>query len=352
VRAACAAACVVVLAAVPVAAAEETAEQEAEACLGCHAEKGFSAELPDGTTIRLTVDREELARSVHGQALRCTDCHTGMGELPHPERSVKSAAEFHASFRDACKSCHFDKYALSVDGVHSRQLAQGNEMAPVCVDCHGAHGVTPAGSPRTRISETCAVCHSDVAETYLASVHGKALAENNPDVPVCTDCHHAHDISDPRVASWIVKTPELCARCHTDTAKMARYGLSTNVVQTYLSDFHGVTASTTRARASQAVGGARVTALCIDCHGVHDIMKTDAQASPVLRANLAKTCRKCHASASDSFPDAWLSHYEPSWDKAPAVYAVKLFYMVFIPFIIGGLVLQVLLHVWRVVVNR
>jgi hypothetical protein len=34
------------------------------------------------------------------------------------------------------------------------------------------------------------------------------------------------------------------------------------------------------------------------------------------------------------------------------VYAVTLAYKFLIPFMIGGLVLQVLLHLWRVVVNR
>jgi len=34
------------------------------------------------------------------------------------------------------------------------------------------------------------------------------------------------------------------------------------------------------------------------------------------------------------------------------VYYVKLFYQIFIPFVILGLLLQILLHVWRVVVNR
>jgi predicted CXXCH cytochrome family protein len=334
------------------AVAEDSPEQEVEFCLGCHGERDFKTVLSGGDTIALHVDAKAIAASVHGKGLRCTDCHAGMGEIPHPERKVKDAAEFHAGFRDACKPCHFDKYALSLDGVHSKQLAKGNDMAPGCIDCHGAHDVAPAGKPRTRISNTCAACHPDVAETYIKSVHGKALVEDNPDVPVCIDCHHAHDISDPRVTSWIVKTPELCARCHTDAAKMRTYGLSTNVVQSYLADFHGVTARTSRARTSEAMGGARVTALCIDCHGVHDITKTGASNSPVLRANLVKTCRKCHPTASDNFPDAWLSHYEPSWDRAPMVYAVKLFYVIFIPFIIGGLILQVLLHLWRVVVNR
>jgi predicted CXXCH cytochrome family protein len=339
------------LAAAPV-LAQDTAEQEAELCLGCHGEKDFSVELPSKQQVSLFVDAKTLESSVHGKGPRCTDCHAGMGEVPHPELAAKDKAEFHDGFRDACKSCHFDKYALSLDGVHAKQLAKGNAAAPACVDCHGAHDVQKASEPRTRISDTCAACHPDLAETYRGSVHGKALAAGNADVPVCIDCHRAHDISDPRVTSWIVKTPELCARCHTDAAKMSKYGLSTNVVQSYLADFHGVTASTSRARTSDAISDTKVTALCIDCHGVHDITKADAENSPVLRANLVKTCRKCHPSASESFPDAWLSHYEPSWDRAPLVYAVKLFYMIFIPFIVGGLILQVMLHLWRVVVNR
>jgi len=342
---------VLALAAPPV-IAQDTAEQEAEFCLGCHGDKDFAVELPSKQKVSLFVDAKTLEASVHGKGPRCTDCHAGMGEVPHPELSAKDTAQFHDAFRDACKSCHFDKYALSLDGVHAKQLAKGNTGAPACVDCHGAHDVQRASEPRTRISDTCAACHPDVADTYMGSVHGKALAAGNADVPVCIDCHRAHDISDPRVSSWIVKTPELCARCHTDAAKMGKYGLSTNVVQSYLADFHGVTARTSRARTSDAISDTKVTALCIDCHGVHDITKADAENSPVLRANLVKTCRKCHPSASENFPDAWLSHYEPSWDRAPLVYAVKLFYMIFIPFIVGGLILQVLLHLWRVVVNR
>ena len=34
------------------------------------------------------------------------------------------------------------------------------------------------------------------------------------------------------------------------------------------------------------------------------------------------------------------------------MYGVKVFYAMLIPFVIGGLALQVLLHLWRVVVNR
>ena len=71
-----------------------------------------------------------------------------------------------------------------------------------------------------------------------------------------------------------------------------------------------------------------------------------------MKANLQRTCQKCHAGANPNFPGAWLSHYEPSPGKAPMVYGVKLAYAVLIPFMIGGLGLQILLHLWRLMVNR
>jgi hypothetical protein len=71
-----------------------------------------------------------------------------------------------------------------------------------------------------------------------------------------------------------------------------------------------------------------------------------------MQANLLRTCQQCHPGATRNFSSAWLSHYEPSLRRTPLVYGVKIFYTVFIPFIIGGLVLQILLHLWRVVVNR
>jgi hypothetical protein len=85
----------------------------------------------------------------------------------------------------------------------------------------------------------------------------------------------------------------------------------------------------------------------VDCHGVHDIKRVKDPDSRVIRANLVKTCQQCHPGASQTFPAAWLSHYEPSPTKAPLVYAVKVFYRLFIPFVIGGLVLQVGLSLWR-----
>jgi predicted CXXCH cytochrome family protein len=334
----------------PQAATQAAAQSgDDEGCLACHSDPDLSLELPGGVRRSLAVAPSDLAGSVHA-GLRCTDCHAGMTELPHPPRAPRSEAEYRAGFREACRSCHFENYQRSFDSVHQRLLARGDVHAPSCVECHGGHAVARAGTPRSAISRTCATCHKGISDAYVGSVHGRALLQDeNADVPVCTDCHRAHDIDDPRQEAWLLKTPQLCGKCHTDAAVMSRYGLSTNVLQSYLSDFHGMTASLSRGNGRAET---RVTALCVDCHGVHDIRKVDDPGSPVLKANLVKTCRKCHAGATESFPAAWLSHYEPTWQRAPLVRGVKVFYAVFIPFVIGGLVLQILLHLWRVVVNR
>ncbi len=332
-------------------AAAPTAQlsEQSQGCLACHGDPELAVTLPSGEVQRLYVDETAFARSVHGNRLQCTDCHPDMTEYPHPSRPFRSRREFTIAYYEQCKRCHFANYTKTIDGVHYHALARGDVMAPTCVDCHGAHTTTRPGSPRAEISRTCAKCHEGVSRVYLQSVHGRALVEeDNQDVPVCTDCHRSHDIAGPREREWRLHTPELCGACHTDPARMQRYGLSVQVLQTYLDDFHGKTASLQR----REQGGDAVTALCTDCHGVHDIARTDDPASNVMRANLVRTCRRCHPGATDNFPAAWLSHYEPTWQRAPLVYSVKLFYAILIPVMVVGLVLQILLHLWRVVVNR
>jgi hypothetical protein len=97
---------------------------------------------------------------------------------------------------------------------------------------------------------------------------------------------------------------------------------------------------------------ARPIAVCTDCHGTHNIISTRDTDSAVVKANLRKRCQECHKEASKNFPDAWLSHYEPSMKKAPLVFFVNLVYEIFMPFMITGLFLQIALHVWRYARNR
>ncbi len=318
-------------------------------CLACHGNPAFATKLDDGENLSLYVNPQDFAHSVHGGKLACTDCHADTTAVPHAPRHFKNRRAMLLAFYELCKRCHFAEHSRLLDGVHYAALAKGNKKAPTCVDCHGSHAIGPPAQPRMRVSATCGRCHQAVAAAYVRSVHGMALAKGNGDVPVCTDCHSPHDNTNPLSAAWYLRIPRLCARCHTNEKLMAKYGISTKVLATYLADFHGMTASLYR---SEGLKPAMFTATCTDCHGVHDITPVADPDSSVMKANLLRTCQRCHPGAGANFPSAWLGHYEPSLRHAPLVDLVKLFYMIFIPFVIGGLIIQILLHLWRVVVNR
>lgn len=320
-------------------------------CLSCHANPGLGTlTLSSGEKVFLFMDTAAYSASVHGDKLNCTDCHSRISTYPHNTPLPSSRREFTLAQYETCRRCHFAEYTRTLDSVHYQKLAQGDIRAPVCVDCHDPHKTTSPHQLRASISLTCAQCHGQIYNTYVESIHGNALVnEANRDVPTCTDCHSVHNIYDPRTPAFRLDVPSLCAECHSNQNLMEKYGISRNVVKTYLQDFHGVTVSLTRLRDPTSPP---VTATCTDCHGIHNIQKVNNPDSTVIRANLVETCQKCHPGASENFPAAWLSHYEPSLDKAPLVFAVRVFYSILIPFIIGGLLIHILLHLWRLATNR
>jgi nitrate/TMAO reductase-like tetraheme cytochrome c subunit len=323
---------------------------ETDKCLVCHDKDAGEIKLESGEMLSLAIDPEAMAHSAHGRKVVCSDCHQDLldTEIPHAKLRLASRRDFAIQYSEGCKKCHASNYTETLDSVHRAQIAKGKRTAAVCSDCHGAHDITPAAEPRSRIARTCAACHEKVSTAYVGSVHGKALSQGNEDVPTCTDCHRSHAIADPRTGAWRLKSPEVCGNCHGNEKLMTKYKLSTNVLQSYLSDFHGTTV-----KMQLGEDGAKpVVALCTDCHGVHDITKVKDPNSRVIKENLLVTCKKCHADAKADFPASWLSHYEPSLTKAPLVFLIKAAYWFFIPFMIGGLALQIVLHLWRMVVNR
>lgn len=318
-------------------------------CLSCHGQLGVWMALDNGERLLLYVDREVIAASVHGDKLLCTDCHS-TSTYHRPERSIASAREYSVTRYELCKRCHFDNYTKTLDSIHYEMLAAGDLKAPLCTDCHGAHNVTVPYQPPAKISRTCSMCHETLYEKYVASTHGRALIEeDNYDVPVCTDCHSSHNIHDPRTASFRLESVELCGSCHGDEKLMGKYGISTKVLKSYLEDFHGQTVSLIGKESKDIWAEA---AVCTDCHGIHDIISAEDPNSPVMKANLVATCQKCHPDATANFPSAWLSHYEPSLDKAPVVLLVTWSYRILIPFIMLGLSIHVLVDLWRAITNR
>lgn len=341
-----------------------TASQDVspQACLVCHNMAGMEKTFPDGSTLPLTIDQALFNQSVHAEeGLTCVSCHTEITSFPHPEVKEKSPREYALQQTQLCKQCHTEQFEKSMDGVHQKALASGNMNAAVCTDCHNPHQQlrlkdkqTGQLHPEVRVAipQTCARCHSTIYNTYKQSVHGAALTEeNNPDVPTCIDCHGIHNISDPTSAQFRNDIPLLCARCHTDPQRMAKYGLSTQVLNTYVSDFHGTTAILfEKTSAIQPTN----KAVCTDCHGFHDISPVDDPKSGIaLKQNLLVKCQRCHPDATtETFTDAWLGHYIPDPQRHPIVYYVNLFYKFFIPTVLGGMAIFVASDIYRALRER
>ena len=321
-----------------------------ETCLSCHATPGMQTTLPSGEILYLTVDPEVFGHSIHGeQGYACIQCHTDITEFPHRPLEARTRREVSLLYYQNCARCHQDKYDATMDSVHQQALENGNQEAALCVDCHGYHDVTDPNDPRSKSPETCERCHSLIYAEYAESVHGSALiGEGNPDVPTCIDCHGVHNVSGPSNPDFHLFSPQICAECHADEELMGKYGISTNVFDSYVSDFHG----TTVIFEQQFPGQETNKPVCIDCHGVHNMQKVDQAESQVMQENLLATCQRCHPDASGNFADSWLGHYEPSLENFPAVYLVDLFYSIFIPAVLGFMVLFVFGDATRRLINR
>jgi len=330
-------------------------------CLACHDEEGFSVTLKSGEILPLTISTEDFEKSTHGSnGVSCTTCHADIEDFPHPERTTDTLREVKLKYYTSCQECHSEQFELTLDSVHQKSLAAGNDNAAVCADCHNPHTQQRLTDEKTgklldyariHIPETCAKCHSAIYNTYKESVHGSALTqEGNTDVPTCIDCHGVHNIQNPNTATFRNSTPYLCAKCHTDSALMQKYGLSTEVLNTYVADFHGTTVVLFDQTFPDQPTNKPV---CTDCHGIHDIVRVDDPNKGLsVRTNLLARCQTCHPDATSDFPEAWLSHYIPSPEKYPLVYYVNLFYKFFIPGVLVPMAILVSMDFGRMLINR
>jgi predicted CXXCH cytochrome family protein len=318
-------------------------------CLLCHTQPDQTWTLPSGEVLSVTIDPEVLANSVHGDSnpegpLECSDCHDA-ARFPHVKPLAQNEREFVLERYASCRNCHEDQYLHAQDSVHGEALRAGELEVAVCIDCHGSHDIQSPNEPRERISLTCGKCHGAVFEEYRMSIHGSALLEGNPDVPTCIDCHGVHNIPNPTTTAFRVRSPELCANCHADEDLMDKYGISTDVFDSYLSDFHGTTVTFFEQEDPEQPTN---KAVCYDCHGVHNIQKPDKEH---IRENLLPTCQQCHPNADENFPDAWTGHYPPTLDSNPLLVISDTLYSYLTPLSVAGLLLlvatDILRRLWR-----
>ncbi len=324
-------------------------------CLLCHSGPDQVHEFSGGDVISISVDPQSFGEGMHS-SVSCQSCHANLSGYPHPENSATNAREYTLQYKDLCKQCHTVQAEELLDSAHTKMADAGNLETPTCANCHNPHSDKPfakdasgslTGATHARIANICAKCHSTIFEQYAESVHGSGvLIDKNPDVPSCTDCHGVHSISGPSsVASFRLTSPNICAKCHTDESIMSKYGISTQVLKTYIADFHGTTVTLFEKTDPDQQTNMPV---CFDCHGVHDIRRADdPQKGLQVKGNLLGTCQRCHPDATINFPDSWLSHYIPSPDHSPLVYYVGLVYNILIPVVLGVMALFILTDIYR-----
>lgn len=223
-------ACLALAFALPMFAGAPARAQDNATCLECHADQNLTKNRA-GRVVSLYVNAAKYAASVHGkQETACVDCHQdlqGVEDFPHAET-----------------------------------------LAPV----------------------DCAMCHDDVADTYMMSLHGQKVQAKAPYAPHCWDCHGSHEIlpkSDPSSRTNKFNIPFMCGRCHKEGTPVSQfYDIPQDSILTHYSEsIHGE---------GLFKRGLTISAVCTDCHTAHFVLPHTDPRSSISRDNVAKTCQACH----------------------------------------------------------
>ncbi len=216
---------------------------------------------------------------------KCFACHSTLGDAP----SKAFLDDVHRLKGITCAGCH---------GGDSRT----DDMDSAMSTSAGFLGV-PKGDD---ISARCATCHADEAKMrsfgsslpvdqfakLKESVHGTSSVSGKGSIAQCSTCHHAHGIlhvSDPRSPVNHANVVALCASCHSNAALIREYNPSLPIDQfdKYKTSVHGM----------RYAKGDKKVAVCVSCHGTHDIFSSKDVRSKVYPTNIPGTCNTCHGNA-------------------------------------------------------
>ena len=339
-------------------------------CVDCHKDvKSLAHDKPPAkvTCEQCHSDEQKAwSRSMHSKtssagknpAATCADCH---GSAHETVTSTEASSPVnHTNIPKTCGRCHGQKFLMDSNGqsaqafysyqesVHGRAVENGSQKAAVCTDCHGSHDIMPANEAQSpiykfNVPNTCGKCHTDVADTFAASIHGQAVARGNMMAPVCTDCHGIHSIKAHGNPNSPVAEQNLsrdtCAPCHEGVRLSQEFGIPGNRVTSYFDSYHGLAAK----------GGSMVAANCSSCHGVHNILPSSDPRSTINRANLDATCGKCHRGVTQSLrarPFIFNPARAPATVSSVAVRWVRWIYIPLILLVIGAMFLHNAV-IWR-----
>lgn len=199
-------------------------------CARCHDDAKLieAVKLPGGV-VKSYVD------SIHGRAVKeaglvvaptCASCH-GAHDIKRPDDPQSPMAR--GKQAASCAKCHVGVGELYEVSVHAAHVAKGDPGAPVCSDCHTAHGIqrSDATAWKLDVIRECGTCHEQSLDTYRDTFHGHVTELGFARMAKCADCHGAHDIvakNDPRSRVNSANLVETCGACHPGaTASFVKY---------------------------------------------------------------------------------------------------------------------------------
>ena len=156
-----------------------------------------------------------------------------------------------------------------------------------------------AGGVRAQAPSTCLDCHAALDPPLQVTQAQFSQDIHAQQGLTCASCHggdptKADMDAMSKAAGFLGKIqrkqiPELCGHCHSDGAFMRKYNpsLRTDQLAQYKTSVHG----------KRLLQGDTKVAVCIDCHGVHDLRPASDPRSKISPLNVAQTCSRCHSDA-------------------------------------------------------
>jgi hypothetical protein len=160
--------------------------------------------------------------------------------------------------------------------VTLEQLHASAHVSFACTTCHSALDATMHAKKDAALA-SCARCHPKQAELFADGAH--AGSPLGVDI-TCVTCHGNHSVRPAGTPAFHAAMTERCSSCHNEMGERF-FGGNPFGMQTHL--------------------GRTDVATCWDCHRAHLVEHVSDPRSPVSRANILSTCRRCHTNAPPNF---------------------------------------------------